>query len=99
MADPIKLIRISEFNKNIDEGLKGQWGQIGDTKYSITVLKNIVFINLYEGAKVDIKLPTVYDGFLLSSNGRRIKITNSELKCNMASDETAFGQLVLKKWN
>jgi hypothetical protein len=98
MHEPIKIIRFDESNKNL-EALRGQWGQLGDQKFSLTMLKNILFVNLYKGCSVDIKLPSVYDGFLITSRGRRIDIENSRLKAELSQDESAFGQLVLIRWN
>lgn len=95
----VKIVRYDEANKNI-EGIKGQYGQLGDKNATFTVIKNLLIINLQGGAKyVDEKLPTVYDGFIQLSNGQRIKITNSTLNCNIPKDVTGFGILVLQKWN
>ena len=95
----VKIIRYDEANQNI-EGIKGQYGQLGDKNATFTVIKNLLIINLQSGAKyVNEKLPTVYDGFVQLSNGQRIKITNSTLNCNIPKDVTGFGILVLQKWN
>lgn len=95
----VKIIRYDEANQNI-EGIKGQYGQLGDSKATFTIIKNLLIINLQSGAKyVNEKLPTVYDGFVQLSNGQRIKITNSTLNCNIPKDVTGFGILVLQKWN
>lgn len=95
----VKIVRYDEANKNI-EGIKGQYGQLGDKNATFTVIKNLLIINLQSGAKyVNEKLPTVYDGFIQLSNGQRIKITNSTLNCNIPKDVTGFGILVLQKWN
>jgi hypothetical protein len=95
----IKIIRYDESNKNL-EALKGQYGQLGDGKAVFTVIKNLLFINLLGGAKYDnLKLPTVYDGFIQCSNGTRIQIKDSILTCNLANDVNGFGVLVLEKWN
>ena len=57
----IKIVRYDEGNKNI-EALKGQYGQLGDSKATFTVIKNLLFINLLNGASYnELKLPTVYD--------------------------------------
>lgn len=98
MPEQIKIIRFDESNKNL-EALKGQWGQLGEKKYSLTILKNVLFVNLYKGCSVDIQLPSVYDGFLITSRGRRIHIENSRLTAELSQDESAFGQLVLIRWN
>lgn len=95
----VKIIRYDESNKNL-EALKGQYGQLGDGKAVFTVIKNLLFINLLGGAKYDnLKLPTVYDGFIQCSNGTRIQIKDSILTCNLSNDVNGFGVLVLEKWN
>lgn len=95
----VKVIRYDESNQNI-EGIKGQYGQLGDKNATFTIIKNLLIINLQGGAKyTNEKLPTVYDGFIQLSNGQRIKITNSTLNCNIPKDVTGFGILVLQKWN
>jgi len=95
----VKIVRYDEANQNI-EGIKGQYGQLGDKNATFTIIKNLLIINLQSGAKyVNEKLPTVYDGFVQLSNGQRIKITNSTLNCNIPKDVTGFGILVLQKWN
>ena len=95
----IKIIRYDESNKNL-EALKGQYGQLGDGKAVFTVIKNLLFVNLLGGAKYDnLKLPTVYDGFIQCSNGTIIQIKDSILTCNLANDVNGFGVLVLEKWN
>lgn len=95
----IKVIRYDESNTNI-EALKGQYGQLGDGKSVFTIIKNVLFINLLNGAKYDsVKLPTVYDGFIQCSDGSRIEIKDSVLTCSLPSDVNGFGQLVIKKWN
>ena len=96
----IKVVRLSESNQNYDEALKGQYGQYSDGKGIFTIIKNILFINLLPGASYNsVKLPTVYDGFLICSNGTRIHIKDSLLTCNLANNISAQGQLILKKWN
>lgn len=95
----LKIIRYDESNKNL-EALKGQYGQLGDGKAVFTVIKNLLFVNLLGGAKYDnLKLPTVYDGFIQCSNGTRIQIKDSILTCNLSNDVNGFGVLVLEKWN
>lgn len=98
LNNTLRIVRYDDSNKNL-EALRGQYAQTGETNYSVTILKNILFINLYKGAKVEIRLPNVYDGFLISSEGRRFKVVDNVLIAELRSDETAFGQLVLKKWN
>lgn len=95
----IKVIRYDESNQNI-EALKGQWGQVGDKKGSFTVVKNLLFVNLYSGAVYNNeKLPSVYDGFLTCSDGTIIEVKNSILNAKLDKGVTAFGVLVLQKWN
>ena len=95
----IKIVRYDDSNQNI-EALKGQYGQLGDGKATFTIIKNLLFINLLNGAKYDnVKLPTVYDGFIQCSNGTRINIKDSTLTCSLANDVNGFGVLVLQKWN
>lgn len=95
----VKIIRYDESNKNL-EALKGQYGQLGDGKAVFTVIKNLLFINLLGGAKYDnLKLPTVYDGFIQCSDGTTIQIKDSILTCNLSNDVNGFGVLVLEKWN
>lgn len=98
MNNEVKVIRYDESNLNV-EALKGKYGQVGNKDYSITIIKNLMFVNLYSGCKIDINIPEVYDGFLITSNNRRIKITNNNIKASLSDNETAFGQFVLKKWN
>lgn len=95
----VKIIRYDESNKNL-EALKGQYGQLGDGKAVFTVIKNLLFINLLGGAKYDnLKLPTVYNGFIQCSDGTIIQIKDSILTCNLSNDVNGFGVLVLEKWN
>lgn len=95
----VKIIRYDESNKNL-EALKGQYGQLGDGKAVFTVIKNLLFVNLFGGAKYDnLKLPTVYDGFIQCSNGTIIQIKDSILTCNLSNDVNGYGVLVLEKWN
>lgn len=95
----IKVIRYDESNQN-KEALKGQYGQYGDKKGSFTVVKNLLFVNLYSGAVYNNeKLPSVYDGFLTCSDGTIIEVKNSILNAKLDKGVTAFGVLVLQKWN
>ncbi len=95
----IKSIRYSEENENV-EALKGIWGQLGDKNAVFTVIKNLLIVNLMSNAKyTDLKLPSVYDGFIQCSNGTRIQVKDSTLTCNLGNDVNGFGILVLKKWN
>ena len=95
----MKLIRYDEGNQNV-EALKGKYGYFGTDNVTYMVSKNILFIVLNEGAKVtDLKLPEVNDGFIVLSNGGRIKITNSILNCALAEGVSGQGILSLKKLN
>jgi hypothetical protein len=95
----VKIVRYDESNKNI-EALKGQWGQLGTKNAVFTIVKNLLIVNLMPNAKYDnVKLPTVYDGFIQLSNGQRIDIKDSTLSCSLDNSTNGFGILVLKKWN
>lgn len=95
----INIVRYDESNQN-EEALKGQYGQMSDGKGVFTIIKNILFINLFPGASYNnVKLPTCYDGFLVCSDGTRITIKDSILTCKLTNNINAQGQLVLKKWN
>ena len=95
----VKIVRYDEANQNI-EGIKGQYGQLGDKNATFTIIKNLLIVNLQANAKYDnVKLPTCYDGFIQLSNGQILQINNSTLTCNLDSTTTGFGILVLKKWN
>lgn len=95
----INIIRYDESNPN-EEALKGQYGQTCDGKGVFTIIKNILFINLFQGASYNnVKLPSCYDGFLICSDGTRIQIKDSILTCKLSNNINAQGQLVLKKWN
>lgn len=95
----IKIIRFDESNKNI-EALKGQYGQRGEKYGAFTVIKNLLFVNLYNGAIFnDYQLPSVYNGFVQLSNGDIIEVKDSKLTCKLPNDVNGFGVLVLKAWN
>jgi hypothetical protein len=95
----LKLIRYDESNENV-EAIKGKYGQKGEQKAVFTVLKNLLIINLLNGAKYDsLKLPEVHDGYIQCSNGSRIQVKDSTLTCSLPSDVNGFGIFVLKAWN
>lgn len=95
----IKSIRYSEENENI-EALKGIWGQQGDKNAVFTIVKNLLIVNLMPNAKyTDLKLPSVYDGFIQCSDGSIIQVKDSTLTCSLPSDVNGFGIFVIKKWN
>ena len=96
----LKTVRLSEDNQNLYEAVKGQWGQLGDKNAVFTIVKNLLVVNLLDGARyTDTKLPEVYDGFVQCSDGTRIQIKDSTLTCSLPSGVNGFGVLVLKKWN
>lgn len=95
----IKIVRYDDSNRNV-EALKGQYGQLGQKSGIFTLIKNLLFVNLLNGAKYDnVKLPSCYDGFIQLSNGDRLAVKDSILTCSLPSDVNGFGVLVLKKWN
>lgn len=95
----IKVIRYDSTNENV-EALKGQYGQIGLKSAVFTIVKNVLIINLLNGAKLDeVKLPECYDGFVQCSNGTRVQVKDSTLTCSLPSNVNGFGILTLKKWN
>lgn len=94
----IKLVRYDESNSN-KEALKGKYGQEGKKDYCITVIKNLVIVNLYNGCKSEIELPVCYDGFIQCSNGDIIQVTDSKFTTNLEDNVNGTGILVLKAWN
>jgi len=100
MTNPgLELVRFSPENLNF-EGIKGRYGVLGETWGKVTVIKNVVFVVAYKGAKVDgFVLPEVYDGFLQCSDGSCVQINNSTLTLNLAEGVTAHGILQLKTDN
>lgn len=95
----IKIVRYDETNKN-QEALKGKWGIIGENWGCVSLLKNMVLVVLYKGASVtDYVLPTVYDGFLMCSDGSIVPVNDSKFSCSLGSDVSGFGVLKLTKDN
>ena len=95
----MELVRYSPENPN-DEALKGKFGVAGETWGKVTVIKNVVNIIAYKGAKVErCVLPEVYDGFLICSDGTTVQINDSTLTLSLAEDVSAQGILQLKKDN
>ena len=95
----IKIVRYSEENPN-PEALKGKWGISGETWGCVTIVKNIVHVVLYKGATVsDYHLPTVYDGFIMCSDGSTIPVNDSTLTASLQLDVSGFGLLKLTKDN
>ena len=94
-----ELIRYSEQNRNV-EALKGKYGVEGEEWGCVTVIKNVVFVIAYKGAKVvDYVLPEVYDGFLTCSDGTTIPVENSRLSLDLGSTVSAQGSLQLRAVN
>lgn len=94
----LKIIRYDSNNENI-EAIKGKYGQVLTKDIAVTVIKNIMFFSIMNGASVDLKLPDVYDGFLRTNKNRTIQVRDSKITTTLQSDENAVGILVLKKWN
>ena len=95
----MELVRYSPENPNT-EALKGKFGVVGETWGKVTVVKNVVFVVAYKGAKVDgFVLPEVYDGFLICSDGNVIPVTDSKVSLDLGEDVSAFGLLQLKADN
>lgn len=94
-----ELVRYSEQNQNV-EALKGKYGVEGEEWGCVTVIKNVVFVVAYKGAKVvDYVLPEVYDGFLICSDGITIPVENSRLSLDLGSTVSAQGYLQLRAVN
>lgn len=93
----MELIRLSEENKNFAEALKGFYGNVGEKTCSITIIKSLVFVNLFKGATLNnYILPEVYDGFIICSDGSFINVTNSKLTCSLNQNVSGFGILKMK---
>ncbi len=92
----VKLVRYSQENRNAAEAFKGKWGFEGMETMCVTVIKNLVFVNAHNGAKVSgYKLPEVYDGFLICSDGSIVQINDSTLNLDLAPNVSAQGVLKL----
>lgn len=92
----VKLIRYSQENRNSAEAFKGKWGFEGMETMCVTVMKNLVFVNAHKGAKVTgYKLPEVYDGFLICSDGSTVKVNDSTINLSLADNVSAQGVLKL----
>jgi len=92
----VKLIRYSQENKNAAEAFKGKWGFEGMETMCVTVMKNLVFVNAHKGAKVTgYKLPEVYDGFLICSDGSTVEVNDSTINLSLADNVSAQGVLKL----
>jgi hypothetical protein len=96
----LRRVRLSkETESYLYDAIEGSWGQVGEDKWSMVLIKNVLFVNLREGCKIDIDIPTVYDGFILTNKNRVIEVKNSHLTAEMGEDENGYGQFMLKKWN
>lgn len=94
-----ELIRYSEQNQNV-EALKGKFGVSGEEWGCVTVIKNVVFVVAYKGAKVTgYTLPEVYDGFLTCSDGTAVPVENSTISLDLGSTVSAQGFLQLRAVN
>lgn len=92
----VKLIRYSQENRNAAEAFKGKWGFEGMETMCVTVMKNLVFVNAHKGAKVTgYKLPEVYDGFLICSDGSTVEVNDSTINLSLADNVSAQGVLKL----
>ena len=94
-----ELVRYSEQNQNV-EALKGKYGVEGEEWGCVTVIKNVVFVVAYKGAKVsDYTLPEVYDGFLTCSDGTAVPVENSTITLDLGPTVSAQGFLQLRAVN
>lgn len=92
----VKLIRYSQENRNAAEAFKGKWGFEGMETMCVTVMKNLVFVNAHKGAKVTgYRLPEVYDGFLICSDGSTVEVNDSTINLSLAANVSAQGVLKL----
>lgn len=92
----VKLIRYSQENRNASEAFKGKWGFEGVETMCVTIMKNLVFVNAHKGANVTgYKLPEVYDGFLICSDGSRVEVNDSTINLSLADNVSAQGVLKL----
>lgn len=94
-----QIVRYSQENPN-SEALKGKWGSIGEDWGKVTVMKNVVMVVAYKGAHVTgYKLPTVYDGFLICSDGLTVEVNDSTLNLSLGENVSGQGILQLTKDN
>ena len=90
----VKLIRYSQENRNAAEAFKGKWGFEGMETMCVTIMKNLVFVNAHKGAKVTgYRLPEVYDGFLICSDGSTVEVNDSTINLSLADNVSAQGVL------
>lgn len=96
----IHMVRFSKENPNWEKALEGKFGKEGEEWGSVTVIKNVVFVVAYKGAKVtDYDLPEVYDGFLTCSDGTVVPVEDSKFSLSLAANVSAQGILQLKRDN
>lgn len=96
----IQLVRFSVQNPNWEKALEGKFGKLGEDWGSITVIKNILYVVAYKGAKVtDYVLPEVYDGFLMCSDGTVVPVNDSKFTLDLPEAVSAMGILQLRKDN
>lgn len=94
-----ELVRYSEQNQNV-EALRGKYGVSGEEWGCVTVIKNVVFVVAYKGAKVTgYTLPEVYDGFLICSDGTTVPVENSTITLDLGESVSAQGFLQLRAVN
>lgn len=92
----VKLIRYSQENRNAAEAFKGKWGFEGMETMCVTIMKNLVFVNAHKGAKVTgYRIPEVYDGFLICSDGSTVEVNDSTINLSLADNVSAQGVLKL----
>lgn len=92
----VKIIRYSQENRNAAEAFKGKWGFEGMETMCVTIIKNLVFVNAHKGAKVTgYRLPEVYDGFLVCSDGSTVEVNDSTINLSLADNVSAQGVLKL----
>ena len=95
----IQIVRFSKENPNWEKALEGKWGKLGEDWGSITIVKNLLMVVAFKGAKANVTLPEVYDGFLTCSDGSTVAVENSTLNLDLGEGISAQGILQLTKDN
>lgn len=95
----VQIVRFSKENPNWEKALEGKYGKLGESWGSVTIIKNLVHVIAYNGAKVTYKLPEVYDGFLICSDGTTVPVTDSTFTLDLGDGVSAQGMLQLTKDN
>lgn len=96
----MQLVRFSKENPNWEKALEGKYGYDGQQKFTLTVIKNVLYVVAMKGCKVsDYPLPTVYDGFMQCSDGTQVPVTGSRLSLNLGDAVSAFGVFQLTALN